>query len=185
MDYFHQTIVHVWICFLSDKWLLRFLPRGISPCHCRALGGALCRSPTVLVYCFMYLSLLVGVLFWSLFWYAFVYVLSSFAMIMTKRELVDLPLLSFGCLVTVMSCSFSSQCCGLVCSLWLLFFLILYESKKMGKDQEPIQPSTTPDPEYQWKSDNVTIGHHKREPIGQHFPSRWPQGINKQTCMKA
>ena len=27
--------------------------------------------------------------------------------------------------------------------------------------------------------------HLKREPRGQPFPSRWPEGINKQTCMKA
>ena len=38
-----------------------------------------------------------------------------------------------------------------------------YESKKEGKDQELIQSSTTPDPGYQWKSDNFTIRHHKRE----------------------
>ena len=37
----------------------------------------------------------------------------------------------------------------------------LYESKKEGKDQESIQSSTTPDPGYQWESDNVTIKHHK------------------------
>ena len=43
-------------------------------------------------------------------------------------------------------------------------------SKKEGKDQESIQSSTTPDPGYQWESDNVTIRHHKREPRGQPFP---------------
>ena len=37
----------------------------------------------------------------------------------------------------------------------------LYQSKKEGKDQESIQSSTTPDPGYQWESDNVTIRHHK------------------------
>ena len=56
----------------------------------------------LLIYCFMYLPLFVGVLCWSLFWYALLYVLSSFAIILTKkRELVTLFLLSFGCLVTV------------------------------------------------------------------------------------
>ena len=35
-----------------------------------------------------------------------------------------------------------------------------------------IQSSTTPDPGYQWESDNVTIRHHKREPKGQPFSSR-------------
>ena len=38
------------------------------------------------------------------------------------------------------------------------------QSKNEGKDQESIQSSTTPDPGYQWESDNVTIRHHKREP---------------------
>ena len=52
-------------------------------------------------------------------------------------------------------------------------------SKKEGKYQESIQPSTTPDPGYQWESDNFTIRHHKREPRGQPFSSRSPQGINK------
>ena len=46
------------------------------------------------------------------------------------------------------------------------------ESKKEGKYQESIQPSTTPDPGYQWESDNVTNIHYKREPRGQPFPSR-------------
>ena len=34
------------------------------------------------------------------------------------------------------------------------------ESKKEGKDQESKQSSTTPDPGYQWESDNVKIRHH-------------------------
>ena len=52
--------------------------------------------------CFMYFSLLVGVLCWSLNLYALLYVLSSFAIILTtKRELAALLLLSFGCLITV------------------------------------------------------------------------------------
>ena len=38
-----------------------------------------------------------GVLCWSLFWYALLHVISSFAIILTrKRELVALLLLSFG-----------------------------------------------------------------------------------------
>ena len=48
----------------------------------------------------------------------------------------------------------------------------LLESKKEGKDQESIQSSITPDPRYQWKRDNFTIRHKKREPRGQSFPSR-------------
>ena len=39
---------------------------------------------------------------WSLFWYALLFVLSSFAIILTrKRELAALLLSSFGCLATV------------------------------------------------------------------------------------
>ena len=50
----------------------------------------------------MYLPLFVGVLCWSLVSYALLYVLSSFAIILTrKREMVALFLLSFICLVTV------------------------------------------------------------------------------------
>ena len=32
-----------------------------------------------------------------------------------------------------------------------------------------------------WESDKITIRHNKQEPIGQPFPSRWPQGSNEQT----
>ena len=46
------------------------------------------------------------------------------------------------------------------------------ESKKEGKDQESIHSSNTADPGYQWERDNVTIRYHKRESIGQPFPSR-------------
>ena len=31
------------------------------------------------------------------------------------------------------------------------------------------------------ESDKITIWHHKQEPRGQPFPSRWPQGSNEQT----
>ena len=40
--------------------------------------------------------------------------------------------------------------------------------KKEGKDQESIQSRTTPDPGYQWESDNFTIRHH-RDPRGHPF----------------
>ena len=50
----------------------------------------------------MYFPLFVGVVCLSLFWYALLCVLSSFAILLTrKRELVALLLLSFVCLVTV------------------------------------------------------------------------------------
>ena len=37
------------------------------------------------------------------------------------------------------------------------------QCKEGCKDQESMQSSTTPDPGYQWKSDNFTVRHHKRE----------------------
>ena len=50
----------------------------------------------------MYFPLFVGVLCLSLFCYALGCVLSNFAIILKrKRELVDLFLLSYGCLITV------------------------------------------------------------------------------------
>ena len=50
----------------------------------------------------MYGPLFVGVLCWSLFWSALLYVISSLAIMLTrKRELVALLLLSYGCLVTI------------------------------------------------------------------------------------
>ena len=56
----------------------------------------------LLNYCFINLPLFVWVLCSSLFWYALLYVLSKFAIILTrKKELVALVLLSFGCLVAV------------------------------------------------------------------------------------
>ena len=42
-----------------------------------------------------------------------------------------------------------------------------------------------PDPGYQWESDKLTVIRHKREPRGQPFPSRLPQGTNKQTPLAA
>ena len=44
--------------------------------------------------------------------------------------------------------------------------------RKRDKVQESKQSITTPDPGYQWESENVAINHHKREPRGQPFPSR-------------
>ena len=51
-------------------------------------------------------------------------------------------------------------------------FLLHLKRKKEGKDQGSIQPSTAPDQEYQWESDNFTIRHHKRELRDQSFSSR-------------
>ena len=58
------------------------------------------------------------------------------------------------------------------------------KSKQGCKDQESIQSSTTPDPGYQWESDKLTVRHHKGEPRGHPFPSRWPQRAFKQTHTK-
>ena len=44
----------------------------------------------------------------------------------------------------------------------------IHPSKQGCKDQE----SPTPGPGYQWESDKLTVGHHKRESRGQPFPSR-------------
>ena len=53
----------------------------------------------LLIYCFMFVPLCVGVLCWfSLFKYVLLYSLSIFAIILTrKRELVAFILLSFEC----------------------------------------------------------------------------------------
>ena len=57
------------------------------------------------------------------------------------------------------------------------------ESKKEGKEQESIQPSTTPDAGHQWESDNFSKRHHKREQKGQPPP---PAGYHKEpTNMRA
>ena len=50
---------------------------------------------------------------------------------------------------------------------------------------EQLLPIPTVEHGFQWESKNITIRHHKREPRGQPFPSRWPQGNNKQTRTKA
>ena len=55
--------------------------------------------------------------------------------------------------------------------MYWLFHELVYclslkkKSKKEGIYQESIQSSTTTDPGYHWESDNVTIIHHKREPL--------------------
>ena len=53
-----------------------------------------------------------------------------------------------------------------------------HQCKKEGKDQELTQSSTTPDPGYQWESDNVTVTHHtrtKRSALSQQVTSRHQQ----------
>ena len=56
------------------------------------------------------------------------------------------------------------------------------KSKKKGQDQESIRSSTTPDPGYQWESDNVTIRHQKREQqvITRHQQTDVHKSITKQ-----
>ena len=64
--------------------------------HHRTAGRSKAVVLLLLIHCFM------GALCLSLFWYAIFYVLSGFAIILTrKRKLIALLLLSFGCLVTV------------------------------------------------------------------------------------
>ena len=46
-----------------------------------------------------------------------------------------------------------------------------FKVRKVCKDQESIQSSTTPDPGYQWRNDKLVDRHHKGEPRGQPFPS--------------
>ena len=57
------------------------------------------------------------------------------------------------------------------------------QSKKDGKDEESIQSSTTPDPGYQWESDNVTIRHHKESQEVSPFPAGEHKAItNRRAC---
>ena len=48
-----------------------------------------------------------------------------------------------------------------------------FKSKKESKDQESIQSSTTPDPGYQWESDNITIRHYKPMLAYKALPEVW------------
>ena len=94
-------------------------------------------------------------------------------------------------------------CRGLVCSMWLwdFLFIVTYplwtydfdwsnsqenicsniKSKKLSKIRYRYNqvPHLTQDTTLE--IDANTIKHHKREPRGQPFPSRWPQGSNEQT----
>ena len=83
-----------------------FLPLFVCVCVCGG-GGALC---------------------WSLFLYALLCVLSSFAIILTRESDGWLP--CFNCLSGVvllfLLCGPSSRCCGLVCSVWMWYFLIIH-----------------------------------------------------------
>ena len=56
-----------------------------------------------------------------------------------------------------------------------------YKVRKTAKfrNQYNQEPHLTQDTT--WKSDKITIRHHKQEPRGQPFPSRCPQGSNEQT----
>ena len=48
-----------------------------------------------------------------------------------------------------------------------------YSEKQVRVQRSGIDKlSTTPDQGYQWESDKLTVGHHKREPTGQRFLSR-------------
>ena len=72
------------------------LTNGLGCCPSKAVVLLL------LIYCFVYLPLPVGILCWSFLWYSLLCVLSSAAIILLrKRELVAFLQLSFFCLVTV------------------------------------------------------------------------------------
>ena len=61
-----------------------------------------------------------------------------------------------------------------ICSLTVAKFPFdenSFESKKEGKDQKSIQSSTTPDPGYQWESDNFTIRHPNESQEVSPFPA--------------
>ena len=57
---------------------------------------------------------------------------------------------------------------------------VQYERKKGGKDQERFNQVPHLTQNTKWECNNHTIQHHKREPRGKPFPSRWPQGTNEQ-----
>ena len=57
-----------------------------------------------------------------------------------------------------------------------------HKSKEEGKDQEPIQSNTTPDPGHHMRKCYIyNKASHTRERRGQSFPSRRPQGCKEQT----
>ena len=69
------------------------------------------------------------VLRWSLFWYALLKVLSSFAIILTrKRKLIASHLLSFGGLITVniLWPFFTVPCVGLQCAIVVFLIILIY-----------------------------------------------------------
>ena len=62
---------------------------------------------------------------------------SSFTIIMMgKRELVALLWLSSWCLVAVIVLWLFPRCCGLVCSVWLWYFLIILTLSSYGSRHE-------------------------------------------------
>ena len=89
--------------------------------------------------------------------------------------------LSWKCCLLLVSAAYVFKCT----SDYAMNTMIRRDQSKSGcKDQKSIQSSTTFDPGYQWESDKLTVKHHKWEPRGQPFPSRWPQGTYKQTHTK-
>ena len=79
------------------------------------------------IYCFMYFPLSVGVLSLSLVLLSITCVHSSFAINLKRnRELVAFLLLSYWCIVTINVLWLFLAVRGLVCSMWLLYFLIMH-----------------------------------------------------------
>ena len=70
--------------------------------------------------------------------------------------------------------------CNWMSPFWLtldLFFIVRKRAKITNRYNQA--PHLTQDTT--WQTDKNTIKHHKQEPRGQPFPSRWPQGSNEQT----
>ena len=87
-----SMMVHAWTLY-SQLWRKRFffyrINRKPNSRHQDNFGVVL----FLLIYCFIYLPLSMGVLWWSLFWYALLCVLSSFVIILRRgRELVALKI---------------------------------------------------------------------------------------------
>ena len=60
-------------------------------------------------------------------------------------------------------------------------FDISNKVRKVAKIRNPYNEVPRLPQDTTWESDENTIKYYKREPRGQPFPSRWPQGSNEQT----
>ena len=101
----------------------------------------------LLNYCFVYLPLFVGVLCWSFFG---MHYFVSFLVLQSSGRERESWSLWFYCLLDVfllrMSCSSSSRCRGLVCSVIVVFLdhthLFFYNSEHCMPDEMPLNKNT-------------------------------------------